>query len=92
MFFFPNRRRLGRVGGFQATGFHLPMNLNGTKVRVHRNLHRGDWSVTIKGKVVANVEEITLQDCTFYVCESTRVRVHRKAQARGACVGARHCH
>ena len=30
--------------------------------------------MTIKGKVVANVEEITLQDCTFYVCESTRVR------------------
>jgi hypothetical protein len=47
----------------------------GTKVRVHKNLRRGDWSVTIQGKLVANVPEITLSGVTFYICESMRQRV-----------------
>lgn len=35
----------------------------GDKVRVHRNLHRGDWSVTVRGIVVCNVASIALADC-----------------------------
>jgi hypothetical protein len=54
-----------------------------TTVRVHRNLHRGDWSVTIKGKVVAHVETITLRNVTFYVSQATRRRV---LEARGLAI------
>jgi hypothetical protein len=35
----------------------------GARVRCHKNLHRGDWSITVSGKVVANVAEICLADC-----------------------------
>ena len=37
----------------------------GARVRVHLNLHRGDWSVTVGGKVVANVDSIALDGVTF---------------------------
>lgn len=51
----------------------------GERVRVHLNLHRGDWSVTgvtgaERGKVIANVASIALADVTFYVCEPMRLR------------------
>ena len=51
-----------------------------TTVRVHRNLHRGDWSVTVKGKVVAHVEAITLRDVTFRVSQAMRSRVLERKQ------------
>jgi hypothetical protein len=35
----------------------------GARVRCHKNLHRGDWSITVAGKVIANVAEICLADC-----------------------------
>ncbi len=49
----------------------------GTMVRVHKNLRRGDWSVSIKGKVVAHVATIALSDCTFKVSEARRQAVIR---------------
>jgi len=45
------------------------------RVRCHKNLHRGDWSITVKGKVVAHVAEIILRDVRFIVRESARLRV-----------------
>lgn len=50
----------------------------GDKVRVHKNLHRGDWSVTVNGKVVAHVSEICLSGISFKVRETTRQRVIAK--------------
>lgn len=44
-------------------------------VQVYRNLHRGDWSVRVAGKVIAHVERITLADVTFHVGEKARQRV-----------------
>ena len=52
----------------------LLSELIGQRVRVHKNLHRGDWSVTVRGKVVANVPTVTLGDVSFHNCESMRVR------------------
>lgn len=56
------------------------------KVRVHLNLHRGDWSITsvtgaTRGKVIENRERVVLRDVTFYVCESMRqktIAMHRR--------------
>ena len=41
----------------------------GLRVRVHRNLHRGDWSVTDPriGRVIAHVSDITLTGARFRV-------------------------
>ncbi len=39
----------------------------GMKVRVHFNLHRGDYAVTIGGKVAAYVEDITLTGVRLHV-------------------------
>lgn len=41
----------------------------GSRVRVHLNLHRGDFSVADPrtGKVIANVQDITLSGVTFRV-------------------------
>lgn len=33
----------------------------GTPVRIHRNLHNGCWSVTVKGKVVAHAPAVAIQ-------------------------------
>jgi hypothetical protein len=54
--------------------------LLGLRVRVHKNLHRGDWSVTQKGRVIAHLPELVLADVTFRVSEATRQRVLRKRQ------------
>ena len=50
-------------------------DLMGQRVRVHKNLHRGDWSVTVRGRVVAHVAEIVLSDVSFKVRESARQQV-----------------
>jgi len=47
----------------------------GLRVRCHLNLHRGDWSITYKGKVIAHVDQITLADCRMIVRENARLRV-----------------
>src|SRR5262249_21845520 len=47
----------------------------GARVRVHKNLNRGDWSVTVSGKVVAHVREVVLAGVTFRVREGARQRV-----------------
>jgi hypothetical protein len=47
----------------------------GTQVRVHKNLRRGDWSVTVRGRVVAHVPAITLANVTFKVSEARRQAV-----------------
>ena len=47
----------------------------GTAVRVHKNLRRGDWSVTVRGKVVAHVPSVTLANVTFKVSEKRRLAV-----------------
>lgn len=41
----------------------------GQRVRVHLNLHRGDFSVADPrtGKIITNVRDITLRDVTFRV-------------------------
>jgi hypothetical protein len=44
-------------------------------IRCHRNLHRHDWSLTVKGRVYAHVSEIILRDVRFIVRESARLRV-----------------
>jgi hypothetical protein len=47
----------------------------GTRVRVHKNLQRGDWSVTVAGKVVANVDAITLAGVTFHYWQGGHDRI-----------------
>jgi len=42
-------------------------SLLGERVRVHKNLQRGDWTITVRGKKVASVEAITLADVTFHI-------------------------
>ena len=50
----------------------------GQRVRCHKNLHRGDWSITFKGKVVAHMPEIVLANVTFKIRETARQRVIAK--------------
>ena len=45
------------------------------RVRCHRNLNRGDWSISAGGRVVAHVAEIILAGVTFRVREGARQRV-----------------
>lgn len=54
-----------------------PVNLYGQRVRVHLNLHRGDWSICSprNGNVMAYAPTVTLYDVTFKVSESMRQRV-----------------
>jgi hypothetical protein len=47
----------------------------GERVRVHKNLQRGDWSVTVGGVVVASVDRIVLADVTFRYWVGGRERV-----------------
>lgn len=44
-------------------------------MRCHKNLPRGDWSTSDKGKVVAHVTEITPANLTFKIRETARQRV-----------------
>lgn len=54
----------------------------GQRVRCHKNLHRGDWSISVKGKVVAHVPEIVLANVTFKIRETARQRVIARSAAR----------
>jgi hypothetical protein len=69
--------------------------LIGERVRVHKNLHRGDWEVTQKGRVIAHLPELVLADVTFLVSQASRERVLQKRQravhawAAGTVVDAR---
>lgn len=51
--------------------------LIGKKARAHYNLHKGGFSITIKGLVVANVGDVTLTDVVFKVSIASRERCHR---------------
>ena len=50
----------------------------GQRVRCHKNLHRGDWSISVNGRVVAHVPEIVLANVTFKIRETARQRVIAK--------------
>lgn len=49
--------------------------LHGQRVRVYRNLHNGLFSVLHRGRVVAHVPEVHLNDARFVVNEAGRQRV-----------------
>ena len=53
----------------------------GARVRVHKNLQRGDWSVTVKGVVIANVSEIVLSNVTFKYWQGGYQRITAAAAA-----------
>lgn len=59
-----------------------PPALIGTRMRVHFNLHTHLWSVTAltgpnSGRVIANVDNITLANAEFKVSAKGRDRSHR---------------
>lgn len=58
----------------------VPVRLLGARVQVYKNLHRGDWSVRVGGKVVAHTAECFLSNVTFKVRESARQAVLAKHQ------------
>lgn len=40
---------------------NAPLPPIGTPVRIHRNLHNGRWSVTVKGRVVAHASAVAIK-------------------------------
>src|SRR5690606_27275711 len=59
-----------------------PQTLIGVKVKVHFNLHTHLWSITAiggehAGRVIANVNTITLTNVDFKVSAAGRARCHR---------------
>lgn len=54
----------------------MDTDLVGKRVKVHLNLHRGDFTIspTSGGKVLANVDDVTITDVRFHVSESMRQR------------------
>lgn len=52
--------------------------LIGQTVTVHKNLHKGLWSVTYAGKVVAHVHTVCIANATCHVSETARQRVIAK--------------
>lgn len=50
------------------------------RAQVYKNLRRGDWSVRVKGKVVAHVRECVLANVIFKVSEAGRQAVLRKRE------------
>lgn len=61
-----------------------PQQLVGRRVRVHLNLHRGDFSISDPktGNVLASCTDATLSGVTFKVSESTRQRIIAKNRRR----------
>ncbi|GGJ42337.1 hypothetical protein GCM10008938_30570 [Deinococcus roseus] len=49
-------------------------------VKVAKNLHKRQYSLREKGRVVGYASTLTLQHCTFEVNETTRQRVMRRGQ------------
>ncbi len=60
------------------------INVIGTRVRVHLNLHRGDFSISDPrtGNVLRSCTDVTLADVTFKVSETTRQRITRTGRRR----------
>ncbi len=60
---------------------HPPL---GTRVRVHLNLHRGDFSITDPrtGNRLASCDDVTLTDVVFKVSQTTRQRIIRTNRRR----------
>ena len=56
-----------------------PRNLHGCAVRVHRNLHKACWSITVRGRVVAHVATFALSFPSVIILPSGV----RRARARG---------
>jgi len=48
-----------------------------TRVRVHWNLHRGGYSVTVKGRVVATPSRVCLRAVRFVVSDASLARMRR---------------
>lgn len=58
--------------------------LIGKKVSVHFNLHTKLWSVKHKGKVVQNLEHLTIRPTKFHINENGRQRVIKKKMQRSS--------
>lgn len=56
----------------------------GERVKVHLNLQRGDFSITslATGRVELSAADVTLQDVTFRVSETTRLKILRTKRRR----------
>src|SRR5215472_10357626 len=54
--------------------------LIGERVRVHFNLHRGDYVISQRGRVVAYAERVTLAGAEFVVSDARRRRVLASGQ------------
>jgi len=54
--------------------------LIGERVRVHFNLHRGDYVISQRGRVVAYAERVTLDRAEFKVSDAGRRRVLSSGQ------------
>ena len=50
---------------------------NNLKVKVYRNLHKGCYSIQVKGRVVAHADEILIREPVFRVQPAGRKRVLR---------------
>ena len=50
------------------------------RVAVYRNLHKGCFSVQHRGRVIAHVAEIALEDVEFRVSQAGRARVLREGR------------
>jgi hypothetical protein len=48
-----------------------------SRVRVHWNLHRGGYSITVRGKVVATPASVCLTDVRFVVSDASLARMRR---------------
>mgnify|MGYP006273499577 CR=1 FL=1 len=55
-----------------------PQSLVGRKVRVHRNLHTGGYSISVRGRVKAHVDSVTLCNAKFVVRPSGQARARRE--------------
>jgi hypothetical protein len=58
----------------------LAKKLEGRRVRVHRNLQNGLWSLTDNGKVVAHAESLRLSSVEFVVQPGGRDRAKAEHQ------------
>jgi hypothetical protein len=45
------------------------------RVQCYRNLHRGDWSIRVKGKVVDHRADVVLANVTFHVGAAEQKRI-----------------
>jgi len=66
-----------------------------TRVRVHWNLHRGGYSITVKGRVVATPDHVCLRDMRCVVSDASLERMRalgrRKVVAWMEGIPSDHC-